>query len=72
MLDVSSSTEELGKPVGSDAQQQKNTYVSLYGLEGAGQRAEALLAEAAEDLRASGLSSPFLQELCTFILVRKN
>lgn len=72
MLDVSSSTEELGKPVGSDSQQQKNTYVSLYGLEGAGQRAEALLAEAAEDLRASGLSSPFLQELCTFILVRKN
>jgi len=72
MLDVSSSTEELGKPVGSDAQQQKSTYVSLYGLEGARQRAEGLLAEAVDDLRQSGLSSPFLQELCTFILTRKN
>lgn len=33
MLDVLSSDEELGKPVGSDAQENKNTYMALYGAE---------------------------------------
>lgn len=33
ILDVTSSTEELGKPVGSDADNNKSTYVSLLGLE---------------------------------------
>lgn len=31
MLDVLSSNEELGKPVGSDAQENKNTYMALLG-----------------------------------------
>lgn len=35
ILDVISTAEELGKPVGSDAENNKNTYVSLLGLEGA-------------------------------------
>ena len=34
MLDLESTTEELGKPVGSDADTQKMTFVDLYGLEG--------------------------------------
>lgn len=33
ILDVTSTTEDLGKPIGSDAQQHKTTYVTLYGLE---------------------------------------
>ncbi len=33
MLDVLSSDEELGKPVGSDVQENKNTYMALYGAE---------------------------------------
>lgn len=33
MLDVLSTTEELGKPVGSDAQENKNTYMALYGAD---------------------------------------
>ncbi len=33
ILDVTSSTKELGKPVGSDADNNKSTYVSLLGLE---------------------------------------
>ena len=35
ILDVESTTEELGKAIGSDAKNKKTTYVSLYGLEGA-------------------------------------
>lgn len=33
ILDVTSTTEELGKPVHSDEKNDKTTYVSLYGLE---------------------------------------
>lgn len=48
ILDATSTEEEMGKPVGSDAENGKNTYVSLLGVEGAtalaGQRTEAALA----------------------------
>lgn len=33
MLDVISTSEQLGKPIGSDAQEHKNTYMALYGTE---------------------------------------
>ena len=33
MLDVTSTAEELGKPIGSDAENEKNTYMSLLGLD---------------------------------------
>ena len=33
ILDVTSTSEQLGKPVGSDAENQKSTYVSVLGLE---------------------------------------
>lgn len=35
ILDVTATAEQLGKPVGSDADNEKNTYVSLLGLENA-------------------------------------
>ena len=33
ILDVTSTAEELGKPIGSDAENEKNTYMSLLGLD---------------------------------------
>ena len=33
VLDVTSTSDELGKPIGSDAENKKNTYVTLFGLE---------------------------------------
>ncbi len=33
ILDVTSTTEELGKPVGSDAENDKTTFITLYGLD---------------------------------------
>ena len=35
ILDVTSTTEELGKSVGSDADNDKTTFITLYGLQGA-------------------------------------
>ena len=45
ILDVKSTTEELGKPVGSDEDNNKLTYVSLYGLD----KAQADLAELTDE-----------------------
>ena len=42
MLDVISTEEELGKPIGSDERNIKTTYVTLYGLEQAGAQVAAL------------------------------
>ena len=46
ILDVISTTEELGKPVGSDEENSKLTYVSLYGLENAEKELSRLTDEA--------------------------
>ena len=42
MLDVLSTTEELGKPIGSDVQENKNTYMALKGEEGCKKTIERL------------------------------
>lgn len=72
ILDVTSSTEELGKPVGSDEEQSKATYVSLYGIEGAGERSAQLLNEAKDSLRQGDFCGTFLLELADYILQRKH
>lgn len=71
VLDVTATTEDLGKPAGSDEKLQKSTYPSLLGLEAAQQRAidlhaQALQALAGFDERANGL-----RELANFLLERK-
>ena len=46
ILDIKSTTEELGKPVGSDEENHKLTYVSLYGVDAAVKEIHRLTAEA--------------------------
>ncbi len=48
ILDVKSTTEELGKPAGSDEENDKLTYVSLHGLSGAEAELHRLTAEACQ------------------------
>lgn len=50
ILDVVADPELLGKPVGSDDKNQKTTFVSLLGLEGAKNKAKILTDEALEIL----------------------
>ena len=72
ILDVTSSTEVLGKPVGSDSEQSKSTYVSLYGIDGARERSAHLLNEAKEELKAADFGGTFLPQLADYILERKH
>jgi geranylgeranyl diphosphate synthase type II len=54
ILDETGSEDELGKPVGSDAEQDKNTYPSLIGLEASREAAFAASREAIDALRGLG------------------
>lgn len=71
ILDVTSTLEELGKPVGSDEKNRKMTYVSLYGLEAARRRVEAFTKEAVENLETLSVQSEFLKELLVYLVNRK-
>ena len=55
ILDVTQDSGVLGKTAGKDADQNKPTYVSLLGLDGARERAATLHARALSALSASGL-----------------
>jgi len=57
VLDVTSATEDLGKPAGSDEKNKKMTYVTLLGVDGARRKAEALIDRALACLTTIGTDS---------------
>ncbi len=70
ILDVESTTEELGKAVGSDEKNKKTTYVSLYGLDGAKAMLLDVTQRAINDLGIFGDSAWFLQEIAQYFANR--
>ena len=50
MLDVISTDQELGKPVGSDRTNEKNTFVTALGLDGCAEMVDKLTGEAIQAL----------------------
>jgi len=70
VLDVTSSTDKLGKITGRDAALQKSAYPALLGVDGAIERAELLVRGACEDLRTHGLLTGELEQLAGFIVSR--
>ena len=70
ILDVTSSLEVLGKPSGSDARNEKATYVAFEGLEKAGAEVERLSREAVAILDGFKREHTFLRELFMYLIHR--
>ena len=71
ILDVTSTTQELGKPVGSDDRNEKTTYVTLYGMEAAEAAVEEYSREAMQLLEKLPGDRTFLREMITMLIHRK-
>ena len=71
ILDVVSSTAELGKTAGKDQAQRKATYPALHGLDASRARARSLIAEAEEALAEFGPRAEPIRALGRFILERR-
>ena len=71
ILDVIGDEAAIGKPVGSDARNEKATYVTLTSLDEAQKLAEAAVSEAVEALRIFDERAAFLRELALFLLRRE-
>lgn len=71
ILDATGTTEELGKPVGSDEKNEKTTFVTLSGVEGAKKEAERRTARALEILSRFSGTDDFLLRLVSWLLVRR-
>ncbi|MDP4133265.1 MAG: polyprenyl synthetase family protein [Bacillota bacterium] len=70
ILDETSTTEELGKPVKSDEKNQKSTFISLYGLDKAEKMLNDTTKEALAELKKASGNTEFLQELTLYLLRR--
>ena len=70
ILDVTSTLEELGKPVGSDEKNGKTTYVTINGLNKSKADVEALSEEAVNILKDMGDGNEFLEELVIYLVNR--
>ena len=73
ILDVTATAQQLGKPIGSDSENGKTTFVTLFGVDGAMQLAEKLNDETCTALRdAFGEKSAFLEQLARTLLNRRS
>ncbi len=71
VLDITSSLEELGKPVHSDEKNEKNTYVTIYGIEKSKEMIQNLSQEAICIFKTFSKGT-FLAELTQYLIDRKN
>ena len=71
ILDVTSTSEELGKPVLSDEKNQKTTYVTLVGLDQAKADVAEISARAVSLLKELPGENLFLENLVTMLVERK-
>ena len=71
ILDVTSSTEVLGKPVGSDEKNHKLTYVTMHGLEDSRRQVEELSREAISILQSFSRRNEFLETLVEQLICRE-
>lgn len=70
ILDVTSTLEELGKPIHSDEKNEKTTYVTLFGIEKSKQIVEQLSSEAIAILESLLPPNDFLIDLTKYLIKR--
>ncbi len=70
VLDVTQTTEHLGKTAGKDIEQDKLTYPAVMGLKESKQQIESLVAAADKALSGFGESAKPLRELCDYLANR--
>lgn len=71
VLDVTSSAEVLGKPVGSDAKNEKTTYVTLLGIDRAKEYVKEISEEAISLLKSFPKRNVFLEDLIEKLIYRE-
>jgi farnesyl diphosphate synthase len=72
LLEVEQDTATLGKSAASDAANNKSTYPSVLGIDGARRRADEIYSRALQSLRATGDEAGGLQWIADFILRRSH
>jgi len=72
ILDITSTSEQLGKTAGKDLAAQKVTYPSLWGIETSQQKAQELVEQAKSQLVSYGDAALPLMALADYITARKN
>lgn len=72
ILDVIGTEEEIGKPVGSDIENGKSTYATLFSIEEAQQMLTTTIEKAKDALLSLRLEDDYLLQICNMIGNRKN
>lgn len=72
ILDITSTQEVLGKPIGSDARNEKTTYVTLRGMDASVREVKRLSEEATDILRQIPGDTAFLEALVQMLTVRNH
>jgi geranylgeranyl diphosphate synthase, type II len=71
VLDVTQTSEQLGKTAGKDTASEKVTYPALFGVDASIKKADALVNDAFTELESFGQRSETLKDLARFLVERK-
>jgi geranylgeranyl diphosphate synthase, type II len=71
VLDLTQTSEQLGKTAGKDTAAEKTTYPSLFGIDESLKKADALVASAFAQLEPFGAQADTLKELARYLVERK-
>jgi len=71
VLDVTQTSEQLGKTAGKDTAAQKATYPALFGIDESARKADSLVSAALSELESFGERAETLKELAQYLVERK-
>ncbi len=71
VLDVTQSSEQLGKTAGKDTASEKATYPALFGIDESLRKADSLIASGMNALDSFGIRAETLRELAHYLVQRK-